>query len=251
MTLTEENYFSPEAQREYMGASQFKAFDRCEAAAMAELNGEWVLEKTPALLVGSYIDAYFSGGLELFRAKNPEIFRRDGTLKAEYIQAEEIIRRIERDDMFMRYLSGRRQVILTGEIEGVPVKTKMDSYHPGKAIVDLKVVRDFEPVWVDKKGRVPFAEAWGYDIQGAIYREIEGNDLPFVLAAATKEKAADIALIAIPPDVLDTAAEYVHAKIRRFADIKAGKDTPERCGRCDFCKATKRLDSIVDYRDIA
>ena len=37
--VTAENYFSPEIQMAYMGASQFKAFDRCEAAALAELLG--------------------------------------------------------------------------------------------------------------------------------------------------------------------------------------------------------------------
>lgn len=37
MTLTEGNYFSSEAQAAYMSASQFKAFERCEAAALAEL----------------------------------------------------------------------------------------------------------------------------------------------------------------------------------------------------------------------
>ena len=91
---------------------------------------------------------------------------------------------------------------MTGEIDGVPVKIKMDSYHPDRAIVDLKIMRDFQPVWVDGKGKLPFAEAWGYDIQGAIYRAVEGNSLPFILAAATKEKVPDIALISIPTDVL-------------------------------------------------
>lgn len=249
MTLTEGNYFSSEAQAAYMSASQFKAFERCEAAALAELTGEYVPEKSPALFIGSYIDAYFSGALDAFRKENPCVFKRDGTLKAEYLQADGVIRRIERDPMFMRYLSGEHQVIRTGEIAGVPFKIKMDSYHPGRAIVDLKIMRDFQPVWTER-GRLPFAEAWGYDLQGAIYRAVEGNGLPFVLAAATKEREPDIALLAIPPDVLDTALEHVSAKAPRYAGIKAGLIQPERCGRCDYCKATKVLDSLLDYRDV-
>lgn len=39
MILTAENYYSQEANLAYMSASQFKAFDRCEAAALAELGG--------------------------------------------------------------------------------------------------------------------------------------------------------------------------------------------------------------------
>lgn len=250
MNLTEDTYFSSEANAAYMSASQFKAFDRCEAAALAELKGEYVPERSTAMLVGSYVDAYFSGQAERFREENPGIFKRDGTLKAEYLQADAIIRRIERDGMFMRYISGEHQKILTGEIAGVPFKAKVDSYHHGRAIVDLKIMRDFQPVYVEGKGRVPFAEAWGYDIQGAVYRAVEGDNLPFVLAAATKEREPDIALLAIPPDVLDTALEYVTSKAPRFAAVKSGEIQPERCGHCDYCKATKVLDSLLDYRDV-
>ena len=38
-TVTGKNYFDPEIQMAYMGASQFKSFQRCEAAALAELEG--------------------------------------------------------------------------------------------------------------------------------------------------------------------------------------------------------------------
>lgn len=39
--VTAENYFSPEMNMAYMGSTQFKAFDRCEAAALAEVRGEY------------------------------------------------------------------------------------------------------------------------------------------------------------------------------------------------------------------
>jgi hypothetical protein len=57
-----------------MGVSQFKAFEKCEAAALAELTGEYQREKTVSLLVGSYVDAHFEGTLDVFKAQNPEIF---------------------------------------------------------------------------------------------------------------------------------------------------------------------------------
>jgi hypothetical protein len=41
MILTNENYFSKEADMEYMSVSQFKAFEQCEAAALASVKGEW------------------------------------------------------------------------------------------------------------------------------------------------------------------------------------------------------------------
>ena len=40
MTLTESNYFSNEANHEYMSNSQFKHFLNCEASAIANIDTE-------------------------------------------------------------------------------------------------------------------------------------------------------------------------------------------------------------------
>ena len=97
MILTNENYYSNEANWEYMSVSQYKQFRKCEATAMAELNGKWKQPKSTALLVGSYVDSWFEGTLDEFTLQNPEIFKKDGTLKVDYIQAEEIIRKLTED----------------------------------------------------------------------------------------------------------------------------------------------------------
>lgn len=243
--LTNENYFSPENQMKYMGVSQFKAFEKCEAAALAELTGEYRREKTVSLLVGSYVDAHFEGTLDVFKAQNPEIFTKKGELKAEYRKAEEIIQRIERDPLFVTFLSGESQVIMTGEIEGVPVKIKIDSYHAGKMLVDLKIMKDFQPVYVPEQGRLSWIEAWGYDLQGAVYQEIvrqnTGDKLPFYLAAATKEKETDIDIIEIPQPYLDVSLEHFKENVNRYDGIKKGLFQPNRCEKCDYCKQTKVL----------
>lgn len=248
--LTAENYFSPEMNMKYMGASQYKLFMECEAAALAEIKGEYCEEKSIALLIGQFVDAHFEKTLDLFKAQNPAIFTQKGELKSEYRHAEYIIQRIERDPMFMKYMDGEKQVIKTGEIAGVPFKIKIDSYHPGKVIVDLKIMKDLEPIW--KNGlKLSFVEAWGYDIQGAIYQAIEGNNLPFFIAAATKEKPEpDIALISIPQDRLDYCLNQVMENVQRFADIKKGLIEPTRCGKCDYCKQNKILTEIIDYRNL-
>lgn len=253
--LTSETYFSPENQMAYMGASQFKAFMACPAAALAEIRGEYRQEETTALLVGSFVDAYFEGTLDLFKAKHPELFKRDGCLKSEYIRAEQMIQRVERDPLFMKYMGGDKQVILSGEISGVPYKIKIDSYHPHKAIVDLKTVKDFSPIWDDKQhAKLNFADFWRYDIQGAIYQEIvrqnTGETLPFFLAAVTKENHPDLCVMSIPDEVLNVALEEVKENSPRFFAIKAGEELPSRCEHCDFCKDTKQLKKIIDYRDL-
>ena len=105
MLLTSENYYSTEADKEYLSVSQYKNFvgslgrPGCEAYAMAKLNEEWVenMEDSDALMVGSYVDAHFEGTLDVFKAQHPCMFKKDGSLMAKYIKANEMINRCERD----------------------------------------------------------------------------------------------------------------------------------------------------------
>lgn len=248
MKLTSENYFSPEANMAYWSVSQFKAFDKCEAAGLAEALGEYTREETDALLVGGYVDAYFSGELVQFeeRHRNQMINKRSGGLLAKFAHASELIQRVEADPLMMEYLSGKKQQIRTAELFGVPWKIKMDFSDPYR-IVDLKVVRDFEDIYDKDYGYRSWIEYWGYDLQGAVYQKIEQltagrkEPLPFYIAAVTKEKTPDIKVIQIPQHVLDAALGMVEAKIERFDLIKSGDVEPIRCEKCDYCKQTKVL----------
>ena len=249
MELTSSNYFSPEAAMDYWSVSQFKAFDQCEAAGLAMARGEYEREQTTALLVGSYVDARFTGdkgALGRFALEHPEIFKKDGSLKAEFRQAETMIEAVKAQPLMMDYLTGENQVIMSAELFDVPWKIKID-VHGGNRIVDLKTVKDFEPLYKEGFGRLNWIEYWGYDIQGAIYQRIEQlysgrtEPLPFYIVAVTKEKVPDVAVIQIPQYVLDTALKVVEAKIDRFDLVKHGEIEPERCEVCDYCKKTKRL----------
>lgn len=254
--LTNENYYSQEASLAYMSCSQWKSFRKCEDMALAEIGGDYKRPESTALLVGSYVDSHFEGTLDVFKARNPGIFKKDGSLKAEYTQAEDIIKRIERDKLFSKYMSGEKQRIMTGEIAGVPFKIKMDSYHPGKAIVDLKIIRDFQSMWsVEEHAKVPFVEFWGYDFQGSIYQEIErqnsGERLPFFIAAATKETMTDIEVMQIPQERLDYCLEIVKETAPHYHALKLGiKEDACRCEKCDWCKMTKVLTAPIDYRNL-
>ena len=253
--LNDENYYTRQSDIDYMSYSQFKQFETCEAAALAVLNGETKQQPpTTAQLVGSYVDAFFDGTLDEFKTKNPQIFKKDGSLKADFTLAEKIIERVQRDEMFMKYMNGEKQVIQTGEIAGVPFKIKMDSYHPGRAIVDLKCMRDISPIWDDQQhARVPFVDAYGYTIQAAIYREIvrqnTGDTLPYFLAVATKQDEPDINLMFIPDDVMDEHLAHVMLNAPHIQDVKIGKVPPMRCAKCAYCRKTKIITEIIDYRD--
>lgn len=247
ISLTSENYHTTRANNDYWSVSLFKAFDQCEACGLAQVRGEYEREQTTSLLVGSYVDAYYSGEYSEFVGEHPEIFNsRTGELKADYRKADELIRIIDNQPLMVDYLTGQKQVIMSAELFDVPWKIKID-VHGGDRIVDLKVVKDFEPMYKEGFGRVSWVEYWGYDIQGAVYQRIEQlysgrtEPLPFYLVAVTKEKIPNFDVIQIPQHYLDTALKVVESKIDRFDLIKSGDIEPVRCEKCDYCKSTKIL----------
>lgn len=246
MGLNAKYYFSSNNNLKYCSSTQFKNFLKCPAKAMALLNGEIKQEETTALLLGSYVDAWFEGTLDTFKAEHPNLFKKDGSLKADYEKANAIIERVSRDELFMKYMSGKKQAVKTGKIDGVPFKVKIDSYHKGKALVDLKVIKDFEPIWDDQRGcKVDFIHYWGYHYQAAIYQAIEGNKLPFYICAVTKEAEPDLAVINIPQEWMDEAMLDIKNYIGTIQAIKRGEFEADRCEKCDYCRATKKLSRVI------
>ena len=106
MKLTSSNYFSPEATEEYWSVSQFKTFNSCEARGLAEAHGEYIREESDALLIGSYVDAYFSGELSEFIDRHRETMfsKRGGGLLAKYRHADDIIGAVMRQPVMMDFL---------------------------------------------------------------------------------------------------------------------------------------------------
>lgn len=274
--LTNKNYYSVKANHEYMSVSQFKAFEKCEAMALAELKGEHERPKTNALLLGSFVDEMLTGTKRSqikFIAENvSELFQKTSVLNktedvitfvtdnfsnlfvndnkpfAEIVQALETVERIKKQPLMMKHLSGKHQQIMTGEIAGVPFKIKMDSYHPEKIIVDLKYMASLRSPNMFE----PMVKYWGYDIQGAVYQEVvyqnTGKRLPFYLDIGTKEKPAHLAIAEINQYDLDEALEKVIKNAPRYQAIKNGEIEPERCEEydCQYCTETKILTEPID-----
>ena len=240
--LTKENYAS---NHYYMSYSRFRRYIHCEASAAAN----YYEAPTSALLIGSYVDAYFSNELDEFKANHPEIFKKDGTLKADFVMCDDLIGRINSDEQFLHFLSGEKQRIMTGEIDGVPFKIKMDSYIENEAIVDLKVMKDFSKVWSDVLNRYTnFIEAYDYEIEMAIFQEIcyqnTGKKLPVYIAAITKETPSDIGIFKLSQAILDKALDLVKEYLPRIKKILNGELAPTRCEKCAYCRMTKKAKVI-------
>ena len=243
-TLTEENYYSQESNKEFMSYSQFKDFCKCPAYAMAKINGQWKDEITDSLLVGSYVDAWLDGTLETFKEQHPDIYNsRTGELKAPYKNAEELCMVIENDEYLHKMLKGKRQMIITGNIAGVKFKGKIDSL-TDNYIVDGKVLKDCNEVWQEGTKK-PFYMANRYDLQDVIYtilyRQQTGENKPYLLAIVTKEKTADKRLVRINPNAYENALQEIITKAPIFDAMKKGLEEPYGCGVCDYCKSIRKL----------
>ena len=74
--------------------------------------------------------------------------------------------------------------------------------------------------------------------------------LPFVLAVGTKEDSPDLAALYVSDADLAAKLAEVEGMAPRYQAIKEGRIQPTRCEHCDYCKATKRLTAILDYREL-
>lgn len=259
LKLTDDNYFSQEAGRQFMSVSQFKAFGSCEAAALASLNGEWKEEESTALLVGSFVHSHFENNLDKFKQEHPQIFTSKGALKADYKQANEMINCLESDESFKQIYVGEKEKIFTGKLFDTNWKIKVDCLNLKDGyFIDLKTTRDFEKQWVEKEGRntkVSFVEKWGYLIQVAVYKEILRqntgiNDLEAFIIAITKQAPPDKIVLRFNLEDYEIGMNQVEEKIDRVLQVKNGLVKPTRCEKCAYCRATKKLDRAFHYSEL-
>ena len=265
LQLNKDNYFSLQADQEYMSCSQFQGFQKCEAKQMAKLAGEWVDEKSTALLVGSYVHSW-NEGIEAkreFITNTPEMFTKTG-LKAEFKVADRMIEVLEQDEFCMHMLRGQKEVIVTAEMFGMWWKVRFDNYLPEEKFAsDLKTTKSItEKDWVVRDGvnaKVSFVEAYDYLIRAAVYCEVErlatgreeGDWLNFYIVAVSKEDPPDKAVISLKdPFRYSLELEKIKESLLRIKLLKQGILRPIRCGKCNYCRSTKRVEGVLDYRDM-
>ena len=279
MKINSRNYYSTKANNEFMSVSQFKAFRKCEAMALAEIKGEYERPKSKALFLGSFVDEMLTGTkksqvkfivenfenifqkssryikiperdrLDFVSGEFDDLFKAEnGKPYAEIVQALETIEKIKKQPLMMQHFKSKHQVIMTGEIEGVPFKIKMDNYKPGEFISDGKYMSSLRSPNLFE----PMVKYWGYDLQGAVYQEIvyqnTGKRLPFYLDIGTKETPSHLAVAEIKQYDLDEALEVIKAFAPRYQAIKMGKIEPERCGEydCNYCTETSVITEPID-----
>lgn len=282
MILNESNYFSPEANKEFMSNSQYQGFRRCEAMTMAELNGDWERKEIVAFTEGNFLDAWNNNTLEAFKASNPDLYLKNGLdFKSEYRHLNEVIEFISKDQLLMESLSGRKQMIFTAELFGTKWKIAIDSYFPRKGkkegrIVDLKYLKGlYDRFWTKNEDGIAVCEKTlehrGYLDQVALYCKVEQlanrpdktvkiSDTkypdyyePFITAVTKDKPYPDKEIISFSTEgqsyheFIEYRLFLIEQTMPRIIDVKSGKVEPKRCGQCQYCLSTKILTGTTHY----
>jgi len=265
LKLNNDNYFSLEANREYMSVSQYKDFWNCEAKALAKLSGEYEETEKECFIEGHFLHAWNEGKLEEFKDNNPDMYSSRGAtkgqLKSNYKHCEKMIEVLETDPVALEVLKGQKEVIFTAELFGVPWKIMIDSYRPEKKVfADLKTIKSMDGRFWDneRKRYVSFLEFYGYTVQMAVYAEVErlANGraekdwfLPHMIII-TKQDPPDHEAIYFDYEMIEGELMNVEAYLPTIIDIKRGKRQPRRCEQCDYCRATKKIKKIKHYMEL-
>lgn len=268
MKLTRDNYYSSEANLHYMSVSQFKGFlpsyEGCEARAMAELAGDYVRPQKDAFDEGHYLHAWNEGTLDEFKVNNPDLYASRGPtagqLKSNFKHCDKMIQVLENDPLVMKALAGRKEVIMTAELFGIPWKVMLDSYQPEVGIfADLKALKEIDGKWWNKDAQAyeNFLDHYGYTIQMAVYAEVEKRVtgrkewlIPHMVVV-TKQDPPDHEIIYFDYDVIQSSLNIVANHIERVKAVKAGEVEPVRCEKCEYCRDTKKIKRIKHFAELA
>lgn len=270
--LTQENYYQ---DKTYLSNSKMKQYLQCQAKAYAIDNGTWIEDRdeTP-LLLGNYVHSYFESpeAHEQFLSENGDKLlaktgKNKGNLKADFVIGDKMIASLKDDDGFNRLYHGfseddvQKEMIVYGEIEGVPVKGKLDSVNLSRGyFVDLKTMKSiYAEEWnAELKKRVPAAVNnimnFGYHGQLALYRELlkqmTGKEFRPLIVAISKEQVPDKEIIKIDEAWLEEGLEQLKSKIVEVWDVIQGRQKPKQCGHCDYCRSLKKLDAVVSLNEL-
>ncbi|KRM89808.1 hypothetical protein FC87_GL000324 [Fructilactobacillus florum DSM 22689 = JCM 16035] len=242
-----------------MSKSIYWNFLQCEDAALAELNGEYrrFQDETP-LLVGNYLHSFFESEeshqqflddhkKEIFKYGNPE----KGMKKA-FVDADKMINTLKDDPYFDAIYQGDKEVIVAGTIDGIKWKGKLDCLVLDRGLfLDLKTTQDLHKKYWNAQEHTyqNFAEIHGYILQMAIYQELVKQQFgkkiaPFIIAVS-KQDIPDKGIYSIPQELMDDEMNKLIKKQDHIKNVIDGKEKPEACGRCAWCRSKKELTNII------
>jgi hypothetical protein len=278
MELNRKNYFSPEAEKLYLGSSSFKAWDKyhkaaevfgrevgggCEAREFAKRNGEWQDKEKTAFLVGNYVHAWSSSEddfKEFCQEHSSVIYKPKGGMYADFVKADIMINCLKNDKAIEKMREGEKEQIFTGVIAGVDFKIQVDILNLAKGyFADIKTTENIrKKSWnSETKEYECFIQKYDYPLQFAIYAEILRQNLKMddyldcYILAVDKQEIPDHEIIYMDVDgFIKEKLEEIELKLPHIMAVINGEIEPERCGKCDYCRSTKKIITPIHYLDL-
>lgn len=315
MNLTIDNYHSPKANNEYMSVHQFRDWCDCPERTADELAGKWQDKDKPHFVIGHGVDIGLltpERWAEFLRENAENLFnlptideikayaaehgqpipaksKKDellamfpdavtaGKPNANLLTIQRCIARAKADPIFMDFLRGEKQQILTGYLYDcldIQWKGMFDVRIPGGRIVDLKTSANMRrDDWIPqmdiftrinlrngygvprKWQKGPWYEVRNYFQQAVVYMDLEENEsgkkVPFFLAPVSKEQLGAQERCDIGP-ILEIGEHiehqrrrilhergYIRSHLPQVLRWKRGEDVPPRCEDCDYCASTR------------
>lgn len=269
--LTEENYYEDKA---YLSNSRFKSYVTCPFRQYAIDCGFWSSgQDTESFLVGNYVHSYFESdeAHQRFIETNRDTIlastgKTKGKPKAAFVTADRMIETLDKETLFREYYHGlpgevvEKEVILTGDLFGLPFKCKVDSLNLSRNyFIDLKTMSSLQKEVYSPSLRtytrtiIHNILEYGYHVQFYIYQQLllqnYGQLFTPYMVAVSKEPVPDKELVLITDTILDAGRDYLLAHINQVAKAVAGENLPS-CGKCDFCLTSKSLTRPVPVDEL-
>lgn len=246
--LTQSNYHSPEAKARWMSSSDVKKAMRCEAAW---IGGDVDDEDKNAFIFGHLFEALLTGE----EYENPLVYSSKGPtkgqVKAEYKPAYEMAEAVRRSPALAKIIDrSRKQVIMTGEIGGLPFRVMCDLLDVDGSIYDIKSARSFSPQYdEDRAAYRDWWAAWEYPVQLWVYHEIarqNGLAVPRAGLIAAAKDNADVQALVFGRETMEAAEADARYTIESMSAILRG-DEPGACMHCRWCVSQK---IITEFEEV-
>lgn len=255
--LNRDNYYTNAMDWAFMSATLIKSFMACEANALDSLKNP-IENEALALLVGNYLHSHFESdeAFELFCDEHEnKLFTQAHRLRADFKKADKMIERLEEDSMFDFFYNSsdnEKEVILDGELYGAPWKARIDSLNVKAGyFCDLKTTQDLHKrYWSTERHEwVSFFDKYNYALQMGAYKKLlqQKYHKPFTcyIFAVDKTESPGLAALEVPYDEMEEQLSVIEQYQPRVLQIERGEAKPNRCGICDYCKRTTKLDGFI------
>jgi len=256
LKITQENYYSLEANQAYFNVSSIKQYLKCQKKWKAMHDGDWIEPDKDVFFYGHYVDCALTEPEKfvLFKQKHWErISKYNGREQlVVFDHLDEAIRMVKNQPLFMKFLEGSKQEIITlVDFHGFAFRCRLDVINFDKLFMtDLKTARTItgKSYCESRRAKLNFIDYWDYWIQAACYLEairIKYNlTMDGYIAAMEKTSPYDHNVFELTQDrsSMQTGLWRAIQSMKEMSELVHEDPADlDGCEACDYCVSQKVL----------